>query len=246
MLASRRIERDINSLFRGMNVKDKCIKVAIADDHPLVLYGLRKALENDGFIVTGEVSNSSQLMALLNDAACDVLITDYSMPDERALNGWRLLASVSTEYPQLPVLVYSEFEDPFLIGSLVTRGVAGIVSKREEMSEVVAAVRRVASGTRYFSPFIRAAREQFDALPQLRRFAGLTPRQMEVAGLMLCGLTVCETARLLHRRPNTISTQRTAACKRMGFSGESEMYRFAAGHGLWLDRSSADQILEVA
>jgi two-component system capsular synthesis response regulator RcsB len=54
-----------------MNVKDKCIKVAIADDHPLVLYGLRKALENAGINVIGEVSNSSQLMALLNSTACD-------------------------------------------------------------------------------------------------------------------------------------------------------------------------------
>jgi two-component system capsular synthesis response regulator RcsB len=229
-----------------MNVKDKCIKVAIADDHPLVLYGLRKALEDADANVIGEVSNSSQLMALLNNTACDVLITDYSMPDERALNGWRFLASISSEFPELPVLVYSEFEDPFLTGSLVKRGISGIVSKREEMSEVVAAVRRVASGQRYFSPIMQAALDQFDALPQLRRFAGLTRRQMEVAGLMLCGLTVCETARLLHRRPNTISMQRAAACKRLGFSGESEMYRFAAGHGLWLDRSSADQMLECA
>ncbi|MPW22012.1 response regulator [Paraburkholderia sp. CNPSo 3157] len=229
-----------------MNVKDKCIRVAIADDHPLVLYGLRKALENADVNVIGEVSNSSQLMALLNNSACDVLITDYSMPDERALSGWRFLASISSEHPELPVLVYSEFEDPFLVGSLVKRGIAGIVSKREEMSEVVAAVRRIASGQRYFSPITHAALEQFDALPQLRRFAGLTRRQMEVAGLMLCGLTVCETARLLRRRPNTISTQRAAACKRLGFSGESEMYRFAAGHGLWLDRLSTDQMLEFA
>lgn len=229
-----------------MNVKDKYIRVAIADDHPLVLYGLRKSLEDSGAIVIGEVSNSSQLMSLLTRSACDVLITDYSMPDEHAPNGWRFLASVSSEHPDLPVLVYSEFEDPFLIGSLVKRGIAGIVSKREEMSEVMTAVRRLASGKRYFSPIVHAAREQFDALPQLRRFAGLTRRQMEVAGLMLCGLTVCETARLLHRRPNTISTQRSEACKRLGFSGESEMYRFAAGHGLWLDRSSANHAVEFA
>lgn len=74
----------------------------------------------------------------------------------------------------------------------------------------------------------------------------LTRRQMEVTGLMLCGLTVCETARLLHRRVNTISAQRTEACRRLGFSGESEMYRFAVGHGLWLDRSNADSELRPA
>ncbi|WP_248324579.1 MULTISPECIES: response regulator transcription factor [unclassified Caballeronia] len=221
-------------------------KIAVVDDHPLVLYGLEKTLEGADFDVIGAVTSPAQLLKLLRDVPCDVVVTDYSMPGDQALDGWRFLASVSSQFPDTRVLVYTEFDDPFLVGSLVQRGVAGIVSKRDEMHEVLAAARSLARGERYLSPIASASLDRFCALPHYKRFMALTRRQMEVTGLMLCGLTVCETARLLDRRVNTISAQRTEACRRLGFSGESEMYRFAVGHGLWLDRSTAGSELRPA
>jgi two-component system, NarL family, captular synthesis response regulator RcsB len=223
-----------------MGEMERCIRVAIVDDHPIVLCGLRKALESAGFEVLGAESSPSGLMSLLSHSACDVVITNYSMPNEEVLDGWRFIVSINAEFPELPVLVYSEFEDPFLLGSLAQRGVAGIVSKRDDMSELFGAVHSLANGGRYVSPIAHAAIERFGAQPELQRFTMLTRRQMEVAGLMLCGASVCETARLLHRRTNTISAQRTEACRRLGFSCASDMIRFAVGHGLWLDRSSLE------
>lgn len=176
------------------------IKVAIVDDHPLVLCGLRKTLEDAGFDVSGAVTSPSELIKMLGASECDVVLTDYSMPGDGGLDGWRFLASVSSEFPDVPLLVYSEFDDPFLVGSLVQRGVSGVVSKRDEMHEVLAAVRALADGERYLSMIARASLQEFSALPAYRRFTSLTRRQMEVTGLMLCGLSVCETARLLHRR----------------------------------------------
>ncbi|MDR5740317.1 response regulator transcription factor [Caballeronia sp. LZ016] len=219
----------------------KRTKVAVVDDHPLVLCGLRKALEDAGFDVSGTVTSPDELVELLSASEGDVVVTDYSRPGDQGLDGWQFLASVSSDFPEVPVLVYSEFDDPFLVGSLVQRGVAGFVSKRDEMHEVIAAVRALARGDRYLSSVAQGSLRQFEALPEYKRFGLLTRRQMEVTGLMLCGLSVCETARLLHRRVNTISAQRTEACRRLGFSGESEMYRFAVGHGLWLDRSSSSE-----
>jgi two-component system capsular synthesis response regulator RcsB len=238
--------RRAQSVFQEMIMMEKT-RVAIVDDHPLVLCGLRKALESAGFDVLGAVTSPAALLELLSVQPCDVVVTDYSMPgDDTTPDGWRFLASISSEYPDLRVLVHSEFDDPFLVGSLVQRGVAGIVSKRDEMNQVPAAVLSLARGDRYLSPIAHASLERFGALPQYRRFTALTRRQMEVTGLMLCGLTVCETARLLQRRVNTISAQRTEACRRLGFSGESEMYRFAVGHGLWLDRSMSGNELRPA
>ena len=216
------------------------LRVAILDDHPIVLCGIRKALESANIEVLGAETTPSGLLTVLSQSPSDIIITDYSMPGNELLDGWRFIATVSSEFPGIPILVYSEFEDPFLVGSLVQRGVAGIVSKRDEMSEVLNAVRALANGGRYISRIAHGAMERFSEQPELRRFTALTPRQMEIAGLMLCGMSVCETARLLRRRVNTISSQRSAACKRLGFTRESEMYRFAIGHGLWLDRSSRE------
>ncbi|VXA94252.1 Response regulator [Burkholderia sp. 8Y] len=217
----------------------KKISVAIVDDHPLVVCGLRNALETAGIEVIGAVSCPSELITLLNRGHCDVIVTDYSMPAGGALDGWRFLSSVSVKYPHMPILVYSEFDDPFLVGTLAQRDVAGIVSKREEMSVVVNAVRDLATGKHYRSPVAMCALAQFNAEPDLRRFAALTKWQMEITGLMLCGMGVVETARLFSLGKSTISARRVKACRQLGFSREAELHRFAVNRGLSLDRSRA-------
>ncbi|MDR5856422.1 response regulator transcription factor [Caballeronia sp. LZ062] len=222
----------------------KRISVAIVDDHPLVVCGLRRALEEAGIRVIGAVRNPAELMTLLANDHCDVVVTDYSMPSGGALDGWRFLSSVSASYPHLPVLVYSEFDDPFLVGTLAQRDVAGIVSKREEMSVVVDAVSKLAMGQHYRSPVTVRALAQFNAEPDMRRFASLTKWQMEVTGLMLCGMGVVETARLFRLGKSTISARRVTACKQLGFSREAELHRFAANRGLSLDRSGAARVVD--
>jgi two-component system, NarL family, captular synthesis response regulator RcsB len=219
-------------------MQDKRIKVAIADDHPVVLCGVRKALEGAGYDVIGAVDRPSGLIRVLDGAQCDVVVTDYSMPERGAHDGWRLLSSLTVRHPHLPILVYSEFADPFLVGALSKRGIAGIVSKAEDMAHVVRAVAALAQGARYRSPAALTALSQFEAEPAMRRFMSLTRWQMEVAGLMLCGMSVVETARFLERGKSTISARRVSACRQLGFDREADMYRFAANRGLWLDRSN--------
>ncbi len=97
------------------------------------------------------------------------------------------------------------------------RGIAGVVSKRDEMSEVLRGVQSLAGENRYVSTIAGTALRSFSTVLEFRRFTALTRRQLEVTGLMLCGLSVAESARLLHRRMNTVSAQRTEACRRPGF-----------------------------
>jgi two-component system, NarL family, captular synthesis response regulator RcsB len=215
------------------------VRVAIADDHPFVIFGVHKALRCDSIEVVGTAGNASELLALLDEYPCDVVLTDYSMPHAQSPDGWEFLAALSSSHPQLPFVVYSEFDDPFLIGSLVQRGSAGLVSKRDEVSELRSAIMQVAAGAQYLSPYARLALDAFWATPELRRFSDLTRRQMEIAGLMLCGLSVGETAKMLRRSPTTISMQRREACRRLGFDAECEVFRFAANHDLWLERPVA-------
>ncbi|SPB15435.1 response regulator [Caballeronia novacaledonica] len=220
-------------------MSEKRISVAIVDDHPIVVRGLRAALEGAGFHVAGAFGNPSELMAFIERAHCDVVVTDYSMPAGGELDGWRFLSALSAQHPELPLLVYSEFDDPFFVGSLVQRGVAGIASKREEMQVVLDAVRELGAGKRYRSPAAMTALTEFNAEADLRRFASLTKWQMEVTGLMLCGMSVVETARFFRLGKSTISARRINAYKQLGFSREADLYRFVVDRGLSLDRSAA-------
>lgn len=212
------------------------LKVVIADDHPLVAFGLHKALDEAGCDVVGTTHDVSDLMDLLAHRECDILIADYSMPGRGSPDGWRFLSIVSREFPDLRILVYTEFHEPFLVGSLEQRGVAGIVSKSDEMSEVLTAVRELERGASYLSPTARAALYQYRSNPELQRFGMLTARQMEIAGLMLCGISGREIASLMQRRKSAISSQSIKVRSLLGFDRLSELHRFASNLGLKLDR----------
>ena len=219
-------------------MSDASIKVAIVD-RPLVVSGLGRAFEQSGFDIVGGVTNGADLIELLDQHTCDVVVSNYLAARRDALDGWRFLSSLTTLHSGLPVVVYSEIEDPFLMGSLAQRNVAGIVSKREEIQEVVDAVRAAARGRRYRSPIVEAALDRFSTEREMRRFGLLTPRQMEVIGLMLCGLSIVETSRLLRCGTSTISKRRIIACQQMGFPCEADLLRFVSNHGLSLDRADA-------
>jgi two-component system, NarL family, captular synthesis response regulator RcsB len=217
---------------------DKRVSVVIADDHPLVVAGLHKALAQAGIEVIGTASDASELMALLRRSECDVVVTDYAMPRGGVFDGWRLLASLESECPTVPAIVYSDIADPFLVGSLMQCGVAGIVSKRDDLQEMSNAVVALARGEQYHSPTMQRALDQFSVRPDLKCFARLSRREMVVAGLVLCGLSTAEAARILKCSPETISGQWQAACERLGFGDASEFHRFAEEHGLCLDFSN--------
>ena len=81
------------------------INVAIVDDHPLVVCGLRKTLEDAGVKVVGAASGSAEFLELLDHSSCDVVVADYSMPVDGTLDGWRFLSSIALKARKLPVLV---------------------------------------------------------------------------------------------------------------------------------------------
>jgi two-component system, NarL family, captular synthesis response regulator RcsB len=220
---------------RGEDMNEARTRAVIADDHPLVVVGLQKAFAQAGIEVVGTASDASALMELLRHTSCDVVVTDYSMPRGGVFDGWRLLASLSSEFPSLPVVVYSEFTDPFLVGSVMQSGVRGVISKRDEMPEISKAVFELAKGKHYCSPAMKRALDKFHARPESNRFAALSCREMVVTGLMLCGLSTTEMARHLKCTSATVGAHWLKARKQLGFDGAFEMFRFAAQHGLWLD-----------
>jgi len=213
------------------------VKVVVADDHPFIILGILKAIKGAEIDVVGTANSPAELFKLLEHCPCHVILTDYSMPNGKSVTGWEFLATLSSAYPSIPTIVYTEFYDPFLVGSLRLKGIRGLVSKRDEVDELKDAILQVANGQPYLSPLVHDAAEIFLVMPEFRPFLGLTRRQMEVVGLMLCGCSVSETAKLLRRSVNTVSAQRSEACRRLGFASESEVYRFAVTHRLRLDHT---------
>src|SRR5438045_2779877 len=94
--------------------KPNLIRVLIADDHPIVRYGLRQILdETQDIAVAGEAANGEELMAKVGQLSWDVVVLDIGMPGRGGLD---LLEDLKREFPDRPVLVLSVYpEDQFAV-----------------------------------------------------------------------------------------------------------------------------------
>jgi two-component system capsular synthesis response regulator RcsB len=212
------------------------LQIIIADDHPVILMGLTALLKDQGdaFNVIAEAHNGADLLRLLSERACDLVITDFSMPDDRgSIDGLPLLRRLRSDYPDLPVIVLTMLSNPALIKNMLGMGVRGIVDKAAFARELLTAMRAVSNGRTYMSENLRGTS---DASIQ-RAETGhdevtLSAREAEVVRLFAGGLTVTQIAEKIHRSVKTVSQQKNDAMRKLGMTSNSELYEYAKAHRL--------------
>ncbi|HEB0688926.1 TPA: response regulator transcription factor, partial [Pseudomonas aeruginosa] len=96
------------------------IRVMVADDHPAISLGISYELSrNNSLEVLGQVSNSTELIAQLNEHVCDVAIVDYTMPGGKYGDGLALLSLLRRRYPGLQLVVFTMLNNPGLIRAIL-------------------------------------------------------------------------------------------------------------------------------
>jgi two-component system invasion response regulator UvrY len=125
------------------------IRIAIADDHPIVREGLRRIVREDASLsVAGEASAAPELFKLLAAAAVDVVLLDVSMPGASFTD---TLKDLKARHPSVKILVLSAHpEDQWAMRALQA-GAAGYLTKDHSPEQLVQAIQRVARGRKYVS-----------------------------------------------------------------------------------------------
>jgi two-component system, NarL family, captular synthesis response regulator RcsB len=219
------------------------IRVVLADDHPALVSGIVHALSVVPTIeIVGTAADSGELVKLLNDAPCDVLITDYAMPGGQYGDGLHLLAFLRRTYPELRIIVFTTLENQALTREISKLGVQSVLSKAHDPSHLISAVHAVYAGATYFRPTAREEEEAAsDNAPHTQnpRTSTLSTRELEVLRLFVSGMSVNEIADQLHRTKQTISAQKSRAMRKLGIEREADLFRFAfeAGFGVATDGS---------
>jgi len=221
------------------------LKVILADDHPLILMGVADLLNREiGIEVSATASSPSELVDLLTREQPDVLVTDYSMPDDpRYGDGIAFIGYLRRRFPGLKILVLTMLTNPMIVASLYDLGVAGVAQKQHDHKEIIRALRTIALGNRY-TPHgytaptragARAAAGQSGAAPiSLEdRVASLSPREFEVLRLFAQGHAVGEVAEKLNRSIKTVSSQKTAAIRKLGVANNQELIAFCTQNRLF-------------
>jgi two-component system capsular synthesis response regulator RcsB len=210
------------------------IRVILADDHPMMLIGIEHEFADVNTIrLVGKAKNSTELIALLTNEQCDVLVSDYAMPAGEYGDGIVLFSLIKRRYPDVKIVVLTMLDNPAVIRALVTQGVTCIVSKSDASTHLIPAVHAVHHGAKYYSPTVN---EIVQSIDWNRRGRGgsdvLSQRESEVVRLFASGLTVNEIAERLCRSKKTISTQKMKAMEKLGIEREIDLFRYALENGM--------------
>ena len=193
------------------------LKVVIADDHPVVLLGLREVIQRDEcFNLIGEATGSSQLVELLSLHQPDMAITDFNMPgDETYGDGLQLIEYITVHFPAVKVLVLTIESNPLIISRLLEVGVAGVIAKSHIHQEIGKALNALANDRPYTAPPVQTTSVITNPLVIDERFFNLSPREVEVLRLFVAGSSVSDIARQLNRSVKTVSTQKVSAMRKL-------------------------------
>jgi len=208
-------------------------QVLIADDHPIILAGVRMLLEDRTDIeeVT-EADSPDKLLECLKQKPCDLLITDFSMPGGDAADGLGLLQRVRRDYPQLAIVVLTMIANSGVHGAILQSGVRGLIDKGSGMAEISLAIDAVSQGRNYVSESFKKGllQSEFDAKAGTQ--AKLSPRELEVIRLFASGMTVTAVSEHLSRSVKTVSRQKADAMFKLGLKSDLEIFVYARENGM--------------
>lgn len=211
------------------------IRVAVADDHPTLLAGMKHLLSDvAGITLIGLVTDSTQLVELLGKSGCDVVVTDFSMPGGRYGDGLALLRFLKRRFPNVRLVVLTSIENSEVMKGIMDVGAFGLVSKADDLSHVETAIRMAHLGNRYLSPMKsgQLTEQASPAVGEAEQAAKLSKRETEVLRMYAEGLTVSEIGMRAGRSNKTISAQKMAAMKKLGLKHDADIFKYAQANGL--------------
>ena len=166
----------------------RVIRVVLADDHPMVRYGIAAVLEGvEGIDLVGEAADGDQLLAAVRRAEPDVVLSDLSMPGRSGLEVLRILAR---DHPHVPVLVLTMHADDDSVLAALLAGARGYLIKGADGAELVRAIQAVAAGDAIYGAQIahRIVGLLSGAGARGPAFPDLTDRERDVLQLLAAGL----------------------------------------------------------
>jgi two-component system response regulator NreC len=211
------------------------IRVLIADDHKIMLAGLRSLLEKQADLeVVGEAENGRKAVQMAQEKKPDVVVMDVSMPD---LNGIEAATQIKESLPETRVIALSMHSDKRFVMGMLRAGAAGYLLKDCASQELANAIAQVAAGKKYLSPeitgvviddFLQGGSSEEGATVA----SALSAREREVLQLIAEGWSTKQIASHLYVSIKTIETHRRQIMKKLDLHSIADLTKYAIREGL--------------
>lgn len=209
------------------------VRVLMADDHPLMLVGIRRALEAcDDIEIVGQAASGPELLALIERRAPDLLLADLRMP---GFDGVASIARITERWPNLKIVVLSACEDRAEVDAVLRAGASAYVVKSARALDIAAVIRQASSGAVFHAPAMPRMSgaghpEDGPSTPALD--ATLTEREATILTAVAQGHTTKRISADLWVSEHTIKFHLTNIYRKLGVSNRSGAVRYALEHGL--------------
>ena len=207
------------------------IRVLLADDHKIVLEGLKSLLESE-FELVGSVENGRDLLTEVHRLRPDVIVVDISMP---LLNGIEAVREIRKTDPDIKVIFLTMHPDVTYAARAFEAGASGYVLKHSASAELVNAIQEAVKGRTYITPIIagkliqtyKAGNHIEDGLK-----AKLTARQTQVLQLLAEGYSAKRAAAIMNISPRTVEFHKYRIMEELELNTNADLIQFAIKHGV--------------
>jgi len=206
--------------FQFSILNSQLIKVAVVDDHQIVIDGLEKIITESGVAcLTGKSYNVAGCWKMLSSEQPDVLMLDVGLPDG---SGMDLCPQIKIKYPAINILMLTSYAEFTIISHVLNNGASGYILKNAMPEEIIEGIRTVASGKRFLCEEVDILLKKGD-----KNKIELTRRECELLRLITKGYTSAEIADKMFLGYETIRSYRKNLHLKLGAHNTAELTKIA-------------------
>ena len=207
------------------------IKIAIVDDHQIVIDGIRSLLEDHkDFKIVACTTSPKEMLDIIGEKEIDILLTDIMMQE---MSGQQLAKAVKKNYPSIKILALSMSGQGDVVSEMINDAdICGYVVKNIGKKELTEAIEKIAGGGIYFSDVVLDALHKFSNIKKQNEETHLTQREIEIVGLIEKEMSNKEIADKLFISERTVETHRKNIFRKTKTNSVIGLVKYAYVHKL--------------
>lgn len=199
------------------------VKILLADDHQIVIEGLKLILDADNrFDVVGDVENGIKVLEFLKTEKVDVVIMDINMPQ---MDGIACARKVKAIHQDIRIIILTMYSQKSFIEEIIKIGVDGCLLKNNTGKELVDAIHRVCSGRSYYD-LIQSFNTEKESVEKYK----LSDRELAIIRCLSEGLSSSKIAERLFISIHTVRTHRKNILRKLKLHNSPELIQYAINH----------------